>query len=364
MSDSGYSTVMDAILFLALVGVCAVILGPAVSGHVTERASSDRGLRERVADALCTLETAQADHFEYRVLGDVADRLAEAGGINASGDILYKDVAKALLGRGDRHKTVMDIAAGNAASQFFIEYGDTKIRANPVTTEYDLAVSALVDGAVRSVLDSRYSYEFTLRWTPLAGVPLVGEVRAGQPCTAGAASSSMRVSMPYMTGITRPLLESINEPDLKVIDSSVDEYLADGAVTGLRQSLGSAIEKCLKNSTALALGEIWNNTLGSSATGNGSSNPLNILKRLVDGKTPDTVEMTGLNFSARDLAGSLADLYYRAAADGLAEDLTGGIADGRLDAEDAHRIVIDWLKARYDPSSAVATVSVWTGAYA
>jgi hypothetical protein len=364
MTDSGYSTVMDAILFLVLVGVCAVILGPAVSGHVTERAASDRGLRERAADTLCALETDQADYFEYRVLGDVADRLAAAGGVNASGDILYKDVAKALLGRGNRHRTVMDIAAGNAASQFFIEYGDTKIRANPVTGEYDLAVSALVDSAVRSVLDSRYRYEFALRWTPLAGVPLVGEVRAGTPCPAGAASLSLRISMPYMTGITRSLLERITEPDLEVIDSSVDQYRADGDVTSLRQNLGTAIERCLKNSTALALGEIWNNTLGSSATGNGSSNPLNTLKRLIDGKTPDTVEVMGLNFSAKDLAGSLADLYYRTEAYGLAEDLVSGIADGRLDSEDAHRIVIDWLKARYDPSSAVATVSVWTGAYA
>ena len=110
--------------------------------------------------------------------------------------------------------------------------------------------------------------------------------------------------------------------------------------------------------------EIWNNTLGSSAAGNGSSNPLNVLKRFIDGNTPDTVEMTGLNFSVKDLAGSLADLYYRAEADELAEDLARGIADGRLDSEDVRRMVIDWLKARYDPSSAVATVSVWTGAYA
>ncbi len=364
MNDSGYSTVMDAILFMALVGTCAVILGPAVSGHATERAVSDRGLREMAADTLCTLETYQADYFEYRVLGDAADRLAGAGGINASGDILYKNVAKALLGRGNRHRTVMDIAAGDAASQFFIEYGDTKIRANPVTTEYDLAVSALVDSAVRSVLDSRYRYEFTLRWTPLTGVPLVGEARAGTPCPAGAASSSLRVSMPYMTRITRSLLERISEPDLQVIDSSLDEYRADGDVTSLRQSLGSSIEGCLKNSTALALGEIWNNTLGSSAAGNGSSNPLNVLKRFIDGNTQDTVEMTGLNFSVKDLAGSLADLYYRAEADGLAEDLARGIADGRLDSEDVRRMVMDWLRARYDPSSAVATVSVWTGAYA
>jgi len=364
MSDRGYSTVMDAILFLVLVGACAIILGPAVTSHATERSTADRGLRTLASDTLCTLETEQVDYFEYRVLGDVADRLASAGGVNATSDILYKDVAKALLGRGNRHRTVIDIAAGDAASQFFIEYGDAKIRANPVTAEYDLAVSALVDSAVRSVLDSRYRYEFTLRWTPLAGVPLVGEARAGTPCPAGAASASMRVSMPYMTDITRSLLAHVSEPDLKIIDCALDEYRADDDLISLRQSLGDAIERCLKNSTALALGEIWNNTLGSSAAGNSSSNPLNVLKRFIDIKTPDTVEMTGLNVSVKDLAGSLAGLYYRAEADGLAEELADGIAEGRLDSEDVRGIVLDWLEARYDPSGAIATVSVWTGAYA
>jgi hypothetical protein len=363
MSDGGYSTVMDAGLFLALGGACAVILSPAISSHVLERSAADRGLRAMAADILCALETDQVDYFEYRVLGDVADRIAAAGSINATSDILYKDVAKALLGRGNRHRTVMDIAAGDAASQFFIEYGDVKIRANPVTTEYDLAVSELVDSAVRSCLDSRYKYEFTLRWTPLTGVPLVGEMRVGTPCPPGAASSSMRVSMPCRTDITRSLLERINEPDLEDIDDSQDEYRTDGDVISLRQSLSSAIERCLRNSTTLALDEIWNNTLGASAAGNSSSNPLNVLKRFIDGNIPDTVEMTGLNFSVKDLAGSLADRYYRAEADGLAEDLTAGIADGRLDSKDIRRLVLDWLKARYDPSSAIVTVSVWTGAY-
>jgi hypothetical protein len=364
MSEGGFSTVMDSILFLALVGACAVVLGPAVAGHATERSAADRGLREMAADVLCSLETEQVDYFEYRVLGDVADSMAAAGGINATGDILYKDMTNALLGRGDRHRTVMDIAAGDAACQFFIEYGDVKVRANPVTTEYDRATSALVDRAVRSSMDSRYRYEFILRWTPLTGVPLVGEARAGMPCPAGAASSSVRVSMPYTTDITRSLLEHVCEPDLDVIDSAVDKYRADGDVISLRKGLGSAIERCLKNSTALALGEIWNNTLGSSAAGNSSSNPLNVLKRFIDGKTPDPGEMMGLNFSVKDLAGSLADLYYRAEAEGLAGDIAGGVADGRLEAEDARRMVLDWLKARYEPSSAIATVSVWTGAYA
>jgi hypothetical protein len=362
MSEEGYSTVMDAVLFLTLVCACAVILSPALSSHMIERSAADRGLREMAADVLCSLETEQVDYFEYRVLGDITDRIAAMGGINATGDILYKDMAKALLGRGNRHATVMDIAVRDAACQFLIEYGDAAVRANPVTAEYDGEVSKLIDRAIRSGLDSRYQYEFTLRWTPLAGVPIAGKVSTGSTCPAGAASSSMHVSMPYTTNITVPVLARINSHDLKDIDRSIEIYRAEGDMISLRHGLGTAIEGCLKNSTALALGEIWNNTLGSSIPLDNS--PFNVLKRLVDGKVPDGLDMIGLNVSLEDITDGLASLCFRDEADWLAGYIARGIADGRLDAGDARQMVLDWVKARYEPSSATVTISIWTGDYA
>lgn len=364
MSNDGFSTVMDAVLFLALVSACAVILGPAIWGHGLERSAAERGLREMAADALCSLETARVDYFEYRILGDAADSIAVAGGINATGNILYDGLAKALLGRGCRHMTVMDIATGNAACQFLVEYGDIKVRANPVTAEYDGAVSALIDEAIRASLDSRYRYEFTLRWTPLAGVPLAGEVRAGEPCPARAVSASMQVSMPYTTGITRDLLEQANMPDLEDIDRAIDRYRTDDDMASLRNSLGDTIEQCLINSTILAYDEIWNNTLCRQVSFDGLSNPLNVLKRFMDDEVPDAMEMINLNFSVRDAAISLADVYCRAEADELSDCLAEYIADGRSGKRETRRMVLDWLTARYRPSSAVATISLWTEAYA
>ncbi len=364
MHDGGYSTVMDAILFLMLVGICAVILGPAISGHASERSVADRGLREIAADVLCTLETEQVDYFEYRVLGDVADRIVAVGGINVTQSVLYLNMATALLGRGNRHMAVMDIAAGGAACQFLVEYGDTSVQANPVTAEYSSAVSALVDQEIRSCLDSRYQYEFTLRWTPLIGVPIAGEVRSGGTCPSGAASSSMQVTMPCTTGITRALIEQACISDLEEVDRCIDEYRVDGDAISLRQRLGDVIGNCLKNTTALAMDEIWNNTLGSSFSVNSSINPLKVLGEFIDGKTSDMREMIGLNLSVKDRIDGLGDGYYHAEANGLAEEMTADIVEDKMNAADARRMLLDWLKARYKPSSAIATVSVWTGAYA
>jgi hypothetical protein len=91
---------------------------------------------------------------------------------------------------------------------------------------------------------------------------------------------------------------------------------------------------------------------------------LSLLGRFVEGKVPDNAEMLGLNFSVKDAAGSLASLYCRAEAEELAGGLAGDIADGRADAGDARNMVLDCLTARYTPSSAIATISIWTGAYA
>lgn len=364
MSDEGYSSIVDAVLFLMLVGACAVIMGPAISGHVTESASTDRGMHELAGDVLLSLDTGRADYFEYRILGDAADRIAGAGGVNATENILYKDLSKALLGRGDRHLTVMEIAAGDAACQFTIGCGNGAVRMNPVTIEYDSATTALIDQTIRSMLDSRYDYAFTLRWTPFAGVPLAGEAEAGSVPPAGAASVSMQVAIPYVTSITRGFLEQASIVDLDDIGEAIDEYRAGGDAYDLRDRIGQAIDRCLRNSTALMANEIWNNTLGTSALAASGLDPLRELGRFTGTEATDELTIAGLNVSWKGAVEGLAVAYYRSEGAQLADDIVAGAMDDSLDAGGAVQMVVDWLQSRYRPSSAIATISIWTEPYA
>ena len=361
MSDEGYSTVMDAVLFLALVAVSAAIMSPAITGHATERSMADRSLRELSAATLISLETEKADFFEYRVLGNVADIIADTGSINATSDILYRDVTKAVLGRGNRHRTVMDIAAGDAACQFLSEPG--AIRLNPVTVEYDSATTGLIDRSVRSKLDGRYGYEFTLRWAPIAGVPFGGEVKAGRPHPAGASSSSTPVTMPYTTNITVAVLESANACDLESLHQSLNDYHMDADSARLRQNIRRATERCLRNTTGLIVDEIWDNTLGSFIEG-GRLDPVRILKRFSGNETLNSQALVFINNTGRDLIADLTIASNADAMDRLSDIVADGLMDGSMDIDGARSTILAWLKSRYTPSVAMATISVWVEPYA
>ncbi|OPY30773.1 MAG: hypothetical protein A4E28_00131 [Methanocella sp. PtaU1.Bin125] len=361
MSDEAYSTIIDAVLFLALVAVSAAIMSPAITGHAAERSLSDRGLRELSASTLVSLESERVDFFEYRVLGDVADAVAGAGGINATSDILYRDVTKALLGRGSRHRTVMDIAAGDAACQFLA--GPGAIRLNPVTVEYDRAASELIDRSIRSKLDRRYGYEFTLRWSPLAGVPFGGEVKAGRPHPAGALSSSTTVTMPYTTNITMAVLANANACDLQYLGQVVSEYNADADSLRLRQNIRQVTRGCLKNTTGLIVDEIWANTLGSYLYGS-RLDPVQALKRFSNNETLNSQALVFIDNNGRDLVADLAIAGNADAIDRLSDAIADDIIEGSMDAGGARSTILAWLHSRYTPSRAVAALSVWVEPYA
>ena len=301
------------------------------------------------------------DFFEYRVLGDVADTIAGAGGINATSDILYRDVTKAILGRGNRHRTVMDIAAGDASCQFLS--GPGAIRLNPVTVEYDRAASGLIDQSIRSKLDSRYGYEFTLRWAPLAGVPFGGEVKAGRPHPAGALSSSTTVTMPYTTNITLATLASANACDLQSLCQSMSEYNTDADSLRLRQNIRQATERCLRNTTGLIVGEIWANTLGSFIE-DSRLDPVQVLKRFSGNETLNSQALIFVNNTGRDLIADLTIASNADAIDRLSDTVADGLIGGSMDIDGARSAILIWLKSRYTPSGAVATLSVWVEPYA
>jgi hypothetical protein len=363
MSQAGYSTVLDAILFLAFVSVCAAVLSPAIFGHPAERASADRGLREISADALLALEHERVDSFEYRILGDAADKIAGMGGINATSDILYRDVTKALLGRGSRHKTAMSIAAESAACQFIAGQGDTSLRLNPITAEYDKAVQDLVDRSVRAHVDRRYSYEFSLRWAPFAGVPIYGEARAGRPHPPGAASSQAAITLPYMTNITAASLDGVNGGDLDRIDRAIELYRARPDENGLRDDVRQALAGCLKNTTREAVGEIWNNTLGSIAARDGPLDPLQALKRFSNNETLNEQVVIAAGSCGEGLVEEMVLAASEDDLDMLAETIVAGVRDGAMDGHEARLVTVAWLKSRYQPSKALATLSVWVDPY-
>lgn len=362
MDERAYSTIIDAIIFLAMVSVCAAILGAAISSVERGRAETDMSMQKLASSTLESMGTAKVDYFQYRILGDRVDQIAQACGIDPQAK-LYKDTANAVLGRGNRHKTVMEIAAEDAACQFTLRYQNDTMKLNPLTGDYDRQASMMVDSFTRGRIDSRYGYQFSLRWVPFAGVPLEGSIVSGKTPPEGAASAISYVTMPFVTTIDKNAIETVAKPDLGDIENATAEYRSNGDAGTFEKKIRPSLDRCLKNASALMVGEVWNNTIGQKIPDSDARNPL---KMLASFSGEDSSINTILVNQSFDIEGTICDLIVAKNSDELdrlADTIASDVSDGSMDDEEERSLILAWIRSRYNPSRATATMSVWVSGH-
>ncbi|MCD1296284.1 hypothetical protein CUJ83_14875 [Methanocella sp. CWC-04] len=355
MDDLGYSTMMDAIMFLSMVSVCALILSPAIFSDRREMSTSEASLRKLASSTLLSMESARADYFEHRIMGDLADEIA---GIGAD-SYLYREMTSTLLGRGSRHKTVMEIAAENAACQFKIRAGERTLRLNPFTGDYDRAAVEMLESFISGCVDSRFSYQFTLTWSPFPGVPFEGSVTAGETAPNGAVSAGTYVTMPYATNINKESIKTLIAPELDDIENSIEAYKEHEDDDRLRNDIRRGLEKSLEKTADAAVNEVWQNTIGRINVNNSRF-------RLPDAfLTNNTEEM---NFTAhfpeiKDALCSMVVMQNSLRLDSLSEELAMDIESGSIDGKNAGERIVSWLSSMYEPARARACLYIWVDSH-
>lgn len=359
MRDEGYSTIIDAVMFLAMVSACALVLSPAITGGGRQQAAADAGLRAMASSCLASLETGRVDALEYRILGDHVDALASRCGIDP-GSWLYRDVTKAVLGRSSLHKPAMEVAAEAAACQFTVRLDGRAITLNPLTGEYRNTAGAAIDRQVRERLDERYAYNFTLRWAPFAGVPFEGTVACGRPAPPGAASATTPVTMPYRTGITASRIEEAAATELADMENATRDFRAGGLEATYRERLGAGLASALEKSGGLMAEEILGGTIYAALPASDTSNPLALLATFSDddGLAADPVLLN----ATPGLEGIIVSMVLcnnAGSMDSLADKLVAGVDDGSIGPGEERDVIVRWLSTRYSPSTARATLSVW-----
>jgi len=362
MDDRGYSTIIDAILFLAMVSLCAFILHAAMAGEERQKAVTDAGLRATASSALASLESVKADYFEYNILGDRAEGIAEKCGIDP-GAWLYRETARAVLGRGSRHKAVMEIAAEDAACQFTLRHDGKTIRLNQLTGDYDRKARGLVNESLRRRLDRRYGYNFTLRWVPFRGIPMEGSLSCGKCVPERAAAFSAYVTMPCRTNVTSDRIEEAIAPGLSTVEKAAARHMPGGSGAELREEVRKPIYDCLNNTGRLAVKDFLSRTLDEAVPPGDVRNPLALLATFSDSAAvpADTLRASG-NFSLEDVLCRLFVLQNSGTVDKLADDIARGIGEGTMDVHDIRYLVLGRMKSLYEPSRARATLSIWVTA--
>lgn len=359
MDSRGYVTMMDALIFLVMISACALILSPAITSSDRQRAMTDAGLRDMASSTLLSMEAVKADYFEYCILGDVCDDIARASGVDP-GSRLYSDTAKAVLGRGSRHKTIMDIAAENAACQFTLRYDERTLKLNQLTGDYDSAASEYIESYLRNALDDRYSYGFTLRWVPFVGVPFEGMVIAGKAPPQGATSAGVYVTMPYTTHINQDSIRALIAPELENIQNSIEVYRADGDEERMRMQIRTSLGTGLEKTVGYAVDEVWNNTIMRTGMPGNAHDPLSLLENFSGRNVQDRT----FAYDVRDALYSMVIAYNASLLDELAEEVTIEICEGSMDDDAASDLIVSWMRARYNPSRGRASLSIWVDPHA
>ncbi len=259
--DCGFSSTMDAIIFLSLVSVASLIISPVLIGNLQAISLIDKKGQLDSSSILLTILNCKVDNFGYRFAGTQMDAIT---GMERSD--LYRKTTTMIAGRENKHKTFADLTAECLAAQFYIYGNSSRLRLNIFTEEYDREIKGLLAGYLDRQLGDRYSYCFEAKWRPFIGIPAGGEIKAGERPPASAFVEKAMITMPYENVITREWAEAEINEELRKIDGDVADYDAERInktvfKERVKQRLCNATEKIVEKIADRAVEELFRQTL-------------------------------------------------------------------------------------------------------
>lgn len=245
--DSGYSSTMDAIIFLSFVSIAALIISPVLIGNLQLLALIEKKSQVDTSAILLTILNAKIDDFKYKFAGTQLSALDRSSLINQTSFL--------IAGRENKHKTYADLCAECLASQFYIYRGGDKFRLNIFTQKCDDEIKRLISSYLNKQLGDRYFYCFEAKWRPLIGMPLGGEIKVGEsiPMLQSIYVEKATITMPYENIITREWVEKEINEELEKIDGDLADYDA-GRIN--KTVFKERVKQRLFNATAIALERI------------------------------------------------------------------------------------------------------------
>lgn len=354
-------TVIDSIIFLLMVSICAVILSPVIFSNGMEKASSQSDLRQLASMSLLSMQTVKVDYFEYRILGDISDEIAGKAGINVHGK-LYSDTSNALLGRGNRHKTVMEIASENIASQFKIHYEDGSIKLNPLTGDFDKKTIELINSSIRGRVDSRYSYHFSIIWSPFTGVPLEGSISTGKTPPESCVSAGAYTTMPYSTNINDDTIRALIKPELNDIEKCIEIQKNQCDKSEFKKDISKSLDASMEKCASVFVDDLWNKTAERIKVSDDTCDPFKTL----DGFSGNITnrDYSSIAFEPKNTLKKLVAFYNAPLLEKLSDEIVEEVKAGRMEKDGASELIVKWMASRYMPSKGMAELKLWVDPYA
>jgi len=217
--DRGFSTSIDAILFLILISVSAVILFPSIAADEQYRSSSYLSAQDMDTRLMNTIMSSTLEEFEYTV------KPAEIAGIdvNLSEDSILGNAEDTLFAKEQQHRTFSDLVAEGLVLGLVMEKNGTEKPLNPMTKMQRIETEKAIEEHLERTIGQRYNYRFEAHWQPVSGYNMHSDIVVGETAPLDAIKQKARISVPVTFTVTREeiylpfndtsIYAAVNSPD-------------------------------------------------------------------------------------------------------------------------------------------------------
>lgn len=241
INEDAFSSTLDAIFFLVLVSISAVILLPNIAAEDQYRTTGYISVQEMDKHLLNSILSSRFDYFEYTF------KPAELTSYNLSlpNNSMMRNVEETLYQREQKHKAFADLLAESLVLglEMKAENNQAKIL-NPMATEHISETKKSMQKYLESEIGGRYNYRLEARWYPVN--KYIGtEIILGDMAPDDATRQSTKISLPLEPVFSRKnVFESMNDTVFQnALASSDPEYeLRKGFNNGINVASAYAAE--------------------------------------------------------------------------------------------------------------------------
>jgi len=320
-----FSSTIDAMFFLMMISIAAVLLMPSIMADNQYDAAGYTAIQEYDTHLLESILSSSADDFEYEI-----EPLAVVN-ISIPSNSITQGPIKTLFGKEQNHRTFSDVVAESMALNLMMDKNGSRIYLNPISKEHPASTTAMMESYLDSKIGGRYNYRFEAHWYPVSGFPLGSDIIVGDMPPNDAIRQNAKLTLPFtFVASKNDIFESVNNSVLTdALGSSSNETMREILHDGFNDS----VDVAARGSAEMIVGLIFpSEHLDSfNKTGSGmQSDGLGIISTpdAVDTLDPDLViAVYLLNYTANEVAGLNVGIPEGVILTGLVDEVEKALID-------------------------------------
>ncbi|MDO9517157.1 MAG: hypothetical protein Q7J10_03805 [Methanosarcinaceae archaeon] len=285
LDQTAFSSTIDAMFFLMMISIAAVLLMPSIMADNQYDAAGYTAIQEFDTHLLESLLSSSLDEFEYEI--------APLSVVNISipSNSITQGPMKTLFGREQNHRTFSDVVAESMALNLMMDNNGSRVYLNPIAKEHSIATTAMMQSYLDAKIGGRYNYRFEAHWYPVSGFSLGSDILVGDTPPTDAIRQSAKLTLPFTyVSSKNDIFEMVNDSVLAdAFGNSSNETMRAILYDGFNDSINVAARGAAKMIVDSMFPSEYLRSLNNTGTGT-QSDQLGIIS------TPDNADILDPDF--------------------------------------------------------------------